>query len=264
MNCHYTRLLNMRLYTIVIVFIFVACNNKQDKSMPFDNKDSVIKKHLNRVSKNEFYDTSDLNYRILVAYANNDSLFFDELNSLIDLSDKDSKELSPIDSCVHLKKLNQYDADQVYRLWHRQSFCDYGQMITIWKKNKQVSLHYIEYGANDYDKEVVYADKSGIRRIGPGCKVVNECIKELKTADWDNLEKKAEQALFWELKQDYPSYILDGSFWRIDSYLRSSFIDNKPKAYSVRRNSPQSDCFKGLGNYFFYLASQKTMCHSIE
>jgi len=264
MNCYYLRLFLVRLYVIVILFTFIACKNSQEKSLPFNNKDSVIRKHLNKLSQNGFYDTSELNYKIINAYANNDTSFFIALNKMIDSTDKDLGGTSPIDSCVHLKKLNGYDADGVYRVWHRQTFCDYGQVITIWKKNKQILLHYVEYGANDYGKEVTYTDRNGIRSIGPGCKIVDEFVKELKPEDWENLEDKIQQASFWELKQNYPSYTLDGSFWKIDAYVKSFFSDYNPRAYSVTRNTPISDCFKGLGYYFFNLASQKTMCKSIE
>jgi hypothetical protein len=147
------------------------------------------------------------------------------------LSFRDSlivEQLAVLDSCVHLKKISDLDADEVYRFSHGEAFCFYRQRVTVTRTNDSISLHYLEYSGTNDGNLIEYRDKTGLKRFGPGCRIEKEFYKSIAENDWKGLEEKIEEADYWRIEESN-NVVRDGSFWHIDSYLRKPENKNGPK-----------------------------------
>lgn len=179
------------------------------------------------------------------------------------LSFKDSltiEQLAILDSCIHLKKITELNTDEVYRFSHGEAFCFYRQRVTVTRKGDSILLHYLEYGGTDDGNVIEYQDKTGLKRFGPDCRIEKEFYKSLGKEDWEDLEKKIEDADYWGLEERDVRVIRDGSSWQIDAYTRQSKKINGPQVRSVYRNRPNNNSFASLGLFLMKLAEEKGMC----
>ena len=174
------------------------------------------------------------------------------------------EQLAIIDSCVHLKKISELNADEVYRFSHGEAFCFYKQRVTVTRKGDSISLHYLEYSGTDDGNVIEYRDKTGLRRFGPGCRIEKEFHKSSTKKDWEDLENKIEETDYWGLKEREVRVIRDGSSWQIDAYTRKPEKINGSQVRSVYRNSPNNNSFASLGLFFMKLAGEKGMCNDFD
>ena len=180
----------------------------------------------------------------------------------IKITKQQKKIYAPLDSCLRLKKISELDADEVYRFSHDESFCFYGQRVTISRTGNSILLHYLEISASPNGKVIEYRDKAGLKRIGPDCKVEKEFNKVLKVKDWETLMKFVTTADYWLLKGRQYHGCCDGSFWTIDAYTKRPRYYTGQQVHSVYRWSPQNS-FAELGMAFMKLAGEKGMCDGI-
>lgn len=251
----------MRLFILFSLLIFISCRQPTGIRKPISLKDSVAKKHLALIDSLDYYDTLDEDYRMLRAYVNNDSNYFIEMSERIRAYEEDRKENPRLDTCVHLPKLSNLNVDEAYRFYHNQSFCYYGQRITIARTGDSVWLQYVEYGATDVDRKVEYTTPDGIRVVGPGCKIENEFEKQLSLKDWEKLEQLIHDADYWGLKEANQETCTDGSRWTIEAFTKKGrYYDNGKKVHRVFRHCSIRKTFFELGAYFLKLSGVKTMC----
>ena len=169
-----------------------------------------------------------------------------------------------MDSCVHLKKISELKADEVYRFSHGEAFCFYRQCVTVIRTNDSIFLHYLEYSGTNDGNLIEYRDKTGLKRFGPGCRIEKESYKSIAENDWNELEEKIEEADYWKIEEKSNDVVRDGSFWQIDSYLRKPENKNGPQVRSVYRNTPSNNSFSLLGLFFMKLAGEKGMCEDFD
>ena len=248
-----------KLYSAFILLLLICCNSQTPPKAKADFKDSMIKEFLTRIDSSEFYDTTNFNYKILKAYVNDDTGFLKNLANDWKSFNAERIKYPDLDTCTHLKRLSELNVDEVYRFSHRESFCFYSQSVTISRIGDSVFLHYLEYSFHDEGKIVEYRDKSGLKQIGPGCKVEKEFYRKLEIGDWNKLDKKIKEADYWGLKENNFRLGFDGSSWRIDGYVKRPRYITGQRVHSVYRWSPQNS-FEELGRMFMKLAGEQSMC----
>ena len=57
--------------------------------------------------------------------------------------------------------LSDLGVDEAYRFDHSQSFCNFGQRITITRKADSIRMYYVEFGASDEKNTVEFYDLDG-------------------------------------------------------------------------------------------------------
>lgn len=219
----------------------------------------MIRELFKNIDSLEFYDTTNYDYQVLKAYINNDSAFFDAMAKGIKTSKKQRRFDDQIDSCFQLKKISELLADEVYRFSHGESFCFFSQRVTISKKGDSVLLHYLEYSASPDGKVIELRNKSGLNRIGPGCRIEKEYYKLLSKNDWEVLKNGLEKSDYWGLRSHNLRSGLDGSSWEVYAYKKQPNYLTGQQVHSVYRWSPENS-FKELGLLFMKLAGEKGMC----
>jgi len=249
----------LRIATASVCLFLVCCkqSNRQTSSLSF--KDSIIHEHLKDIDSLEFYDTTSYDFRVLRAYINDDTSFLEKLGRDIKISKQQRRFDKAIDSCVQLRKISELNADEVYRFSHSESFCFYGQRVTISKNGHSISLHYLEYSATPDGNVIEYRDKNGLKRIGPGCRIEKEFYKSLSIKEWEILEKHIAVTDYWLLKERQLHGCCDGSFWTVDGYTKRPIYYTGQQVHSVYRWTP-SNAFADLGRLFMKLAREEGLC----
>jgi hypothetical protein len=190
----------------------------------------------------------------------NDTTFFMKMNKRMNIDTMFSREWSAWDSCVHLPKLSDMTVDEGYRFTHSQSFCPYGQKITITRSGNTVRLNYIEF-SNGNGQTYTYKQTDGsFEEIKPYCFIIKQFDKDLSLIDWEELEKRLGNADYWGLISEDHDLDTDGSGWQIDAYSKDPKFYTNQRIHSVSRQCSCYPPFEDIGRYFLKLAGEKTMC----
>lgn len=252
----------LKVITIILVFISFCCQPHLSPKPQINLKDSVVREYLASIDSMEFYDTFNRDFKIVKAYAKNDTSFFSSLKKEMQQSRQDAIFYGREDSCVKQEKLSNLHVDTAYRFKHWEAFCFFSQNITITLLDGKVSIHYTEYSTSQDGQSFMLIKPNGdTLKIKPYCTVVKEFDKSLQLKDWEQLERKVREADFWGMKAKGGGG-LDGSTWQIDAFINQKFPGRVYRSsHSVWRHSSFSTGFKDLGLYILSLSGEKTMCN---
>jgi hypothetical protein len=249
-----------KLFFPFVLLLFVCCGQHSPQQAVESFKDSVVKEYLARADSLDFYDTTNYHFRILKAYMKNDAAFFIKMKKDAQQSREEAEKYPRLDSCVHLAKLSDLPVDEAYRFSHGQSFCDYGQRITITRSGIIIKLHYIEYSNGDGHTTTYLNKKRDTITIQPYCVLIKEFEKDLSMMAWDELEERIENADYWGLKPYHYRLSTDGSSWQIEAYTKRPKEPEGQQIHFVSRHCSCNPSFKALGEYFLKLSGEQTMC----
>ena len=251
----------LRLLLLLTSLYLISCSSTTTKEKQPELRDIVAEKHFTHIGWNEFYDTTDLNYKILKAYRDNDQQALQKLNAELDVQRQDTIHREKIDTCVKLEHLSRMKVDEVYRFRHSQSFCKAVQVVTISKANETYRLHYVEFlSVGDPKESFPIITKNG-DTVSMTCIKAKEFEMPITKQEWEGLEKKVELADYWGLKPRNYQFGFDGSSWTIDAFTKRYGYITTQQVHSVFRWSPENE-FAELGVYFMKLARERGMCNS--
>jgi len=171
------------LFLFLFALIFHSCTNSNNQNSTF-NKDAALKQYLLSLESLPYFDGTDMNYKALKAYENNDSTFF------MDLENKQNQEIKMLkyqefrDSSLQLKKLESLGTEQAYRFSTTSSFENKSIVVTATKNSDTIYLHLLVYHTihcnyiidtkidkklssdkwNDFYEKLMYADMWGLKR----------------------------------------------------------------------------------------------------
>lgn len=181
---------------IATVLILISSCKRSDKPVITFNRDSALKSYLQFIDTLPYYDTTDLNYKVLQAYQNNDSSFFIKFFKEQKRKEEFLKQWANNDTCVKLKSLEDLGVDQAYRFKYTSAFCSMPIVATVTKKGDIINLHFIVY-QTQYD--TVH------------CKIINEINKKMTLHNWEDFYRMLMQADIWGLKRENGISGVDGS-----------------------------------------------------
>lgn len=248
-----------------IGFLIIGCSQPGSIQQKESFKDSVVKQYFSIVDSLDFYDTTEYSYKILKAYMHDDTLFFKKTKERLD-KHVDYYDFYGLGSCILPKKLSDLPVDEAYRFIHSESFCDFGQAVTINKTGDSVSLRFVEYILPGPDgKRVSFINKKKAEyTVDSNCVVVKQFDKSLQLKDWNKLIQAIINTDYWGLTPISPRLMLDGSSWKIDAYTKQPKYSTNQQVHSVSRQSPSMKGFIELGQLFIKLSGEKTMCGSFD
>jgi hypothetical protein len=255
------RYLVMQKFLPALALLLASCKEATVSNTHPSFKDAIVKEYLARIDSLDFHDTINYDFKILKAYFKDDTSFFMEMQKDIDNERKYGNSNSYLDSCASLMKLSDMNVDEVYRFRHSESFCFYSQFVTISRKDESILLHYLEISFSPDGKTIIYQNKNGGKKIGPGCIVEKEFSKVLNIKEWKLLEYTLAKADYWLLKEREVHGCCDGTFWTIDAYTKRPIYYTGQQIHSVYRWSPQN-AFADFGRLFMKLSGEKSMCGS--
>lgn len=126
----------MRQYNFIAILLFtwlISCDNEIDNHSDYTLKDSVLKDHIQRLDSAIYFDTTDLNFKVLKAYKDNDTIFFKKLRIDIEKERQYKLQWDFEDSCLNQPKLQHLNVDKAYRFIFTAAFCPYKLNVTVAK-----------------------------------------------------------------------------------------------------------------------------------
>lgn len=247
------------LLFFLIVLSFYCKPHPVIKNTP-SFKDSIVRQYLSFVDSATPYDSNNSAYKILKAYMNDDSSFFNKMSRRMTREYHFYKAWAAWDSCVKFPRLSDMAIDEGYRFIHRQSFCPYGQKITITRKGSIVKLNYVEF-SNGEGHTFTLQEKDGSRvEVKPYCVVTKQFDKILSIKEWRELENRLFNADYWGLIPEIPFLSTDGSSWTVEGFEDHFKYATGQQIYSVLRQCGCNPAFEAIGRYFLLLSGEKTMC----
>jgi hypothetical protein len=247
---------------ILMVILFSCHQRESPLQKEISLKDSMVKDYLRLIDRSEnFHDSLNFDYKILRAYMNDDSGFFEKMKYDWDNGRLKSDENYFPDTCKLLPKLSDLPVEVAYRFTHNQSFCDYNQVITISQSKDSIQYDYAEYNFVVNQDGIKMTNKDGSPVIN--CIIKKAFSKNLNKKFWDSLDRKLREADFWGMKTYHYEPILDGSFWKFEGYIKNPGGPEWRQNHFVYRHCPCHSAFKEIGLYLFRISGEKTLCGNI-
>ncbi len=236
------------LILILLIISLFSCTEESSNAKTA-LKDSVLKTHLLEVDSLDFYDTTDINYKLIKAYYNNDTLSLKKIAESIYSNKRFKKQWEFSDSCVHLTKLKDSKADSIYRFIYSQAFSPYETNLTVSKTGDTARIHLVVYQTS---------------RDTIPCEIIDEFDKILSIKEWNEFDASLSSADFWGLKDDNGIHGVDGSDLTIYAFIKGDNSNWHPrKTQKVTRwspyNLPINDCYELLFKFIAdrYRTTQK-------
>jgi len=204
------------IFSFILAQIFLISCNGTNTSAEYSIKDSVLKEHLSTLDSLPYYDTTDINYKVLKAYQNNDTIFFNALHSSIE-RDRDLKRYwKEIESCIQQPKLEDLNCDESYRFIYSGPFCSLKQITTITKTADTINLNFELYQ---------------LKWNSLSCKKIDSSDKKITTRDWEEITRLLDRDDFWGLKRDNNIHGVDGSTLIVIGYVKGGVRHIKGMKY---------------------------------
>ncbi len=198
----------MRFFFILISFwtVFCSCEQTINQISTDSYNDSVAKEYILYLEGLGEFDTTEVNYKVLKAYFKKDASYFRKLRENIEEDKKSRKQWDIVDSCVHLPKVHELNADKAYRFIYSAAFCPYKISITISKKDDTSILHFILYQ---------------FKWDTASCRIINEYNRPISNKNWNDFEDAMQMADFWGLKKENGFHGLDGDDLKVWGFEKS-------------------------------------------
>ncbi|MEO7049721.1 MAG: hypothetical protein ABI091_30740 [Ferruginibacter sp.] len=191
------------------LLIFLGCTffscSENNPSIKHTLKDSVLKAHLVEIDSLDFYDTTSIDYKIIKAYYNDDSVQLKKIEQYLYSNKIFMNQWKFGDTCVHLTKLKDSKADSIYRFVYSEAFSPYQTNITISKSFDTARIHLIVYQK---------------RRDTIPCEVIDDFDKKLSVREWNEFNNSLSSADFWGLKEDNGIHGADGSTLTVYAFIK--------------------------------------------
>lgn len=212
-----------------ILLTSLSCNSGDNPKSSY--RDTVLSSYFNMVDSSGKFDTSDINFKALKAYYQNDTSYLKELDSYIKQQKTERNNWDLWQTDIPLPKLNQLNVDAAFRF----VFSVYGaptyEAITVTQKDTIYKLNYLCYY---HDKDSSRFDKR------------KEFEKAISQKVWQEIVSKLLFADYWGLKNQKDNRGADGNDLTVIGYQK---FDNTERSHYVHRwtNTTLNDAF-----YFVY------------
>ncbi len=207
---------NILLLLFLCTILNTSCQQSEITPVKYSLRDSVLKEHLNTVESLPYYDTAEINFKILKAYQNNDTTFLKSLRTQIAQEKEDVPSWLFGDSCLHQQKLQDMGVDEAYRFIYFPPFCTTPINVTVTRKGDSSNLHFVLY-QNKYDTGA--------------CRIISEYDKKLTSNNWEEIKSKLRVADIWGLKRINGASGLDGNSLIFIGYQKGDVHFNRPDRY---------------------------------
>jgi hypothetical protein len=195
------------IYLLVAIFTY-SCSQKPLSNNPSGKKDSLLNSFFKMVDTLPYYDTNNIDYRLLKAYKENDTL---SLSIIINyLGNKNVKPWmnSYLKPCAKNQEFDTLKADEAYRFFYESSFCPYFTVATIIQSNNIVKANV-----------VVYKNAEAMDSIP--CTIAQHNEITVDSISWSKFKDVMFNTDFWGSKEDNGIHGVDGSTLEVMGYKNS-------------------------------------------
>jgi hypothetical protein len=211
---------------LILVLILVGCKHPSEQAY----RDKVLNNYFSITDSSAKFDTSDINFRILKAYHQNDTTALKELDNYIHQQKNARPNWDLWNSDIPLSPLKKLNADVAFRFIFSVADAPAYEVITLTMKDTAYKLHYLYYF---HDRQAASFEKR------------KEFDKKINEKDWQEIAGKLLEADFWGLKSEGNGRGFDGNDLTVIGYQK---WDNMERHHFVHRWMRT-----GLNDAFYYI-----------
>ena len=106
----------MKILAFIFIYLSVfACRSNIKSESKNSIRDSIFKKHLAMIDTMPYYDTNNVDFKLIRAYSLNDTNTLENLQKHFEILNTKADWRLNIDSCISLPKFEMLKADEAYR-----------------------------------------------------------------------------------------------------------------------------------------------------
>jgi len=189
-----------------------------------------------------YYDTYNIEYKLLKAYSSNDTNTLKKLVGQVEnLNTKLDWQIN-LDSCLKQRAFKDIKAEEKYRFNYSSAFCTYTTSTTIIRYKDSTVLNTIVY---QYARDTF------------PFKIIDQSSITIDSLSWDKFQESMEVADFWGLKPDNGKHGVDGSTLEVYGFKKGTNAEwNPDKSSFIKRWSPAYNSI--LNSFILLLKYSKT------
>ena len=190
-----------------IAVLLSTCDKKTPTDSSTNTRDIILNEFLKSIDSMPYYDTSNINYKFLRAYKENDTLRLKKLNVRSKGANVIPWTKKYLDPCANKNDFDTLTADEAYRFEFYSYMCEYFTVATITQRGGFVKA-----------SSVVY--KNAFRSDSLPCSIAQQNEIHIDNATWLDFKDILFYTDFWGLKE-YNNYDgLDGSTLTVLGYQK--------------------------------------------
>lgn len=224
------RPLKFILVLFSVAAFYYSCGESSTQPAMRLTRDALLGKFLTMVDTMPYYDTTNLNFKILKAFEENDTTEIEEITSYINRTSTTPWMHSYLKSCAINKEFDTLTADEAYKFSYESSFCSFYTIANIIRRENMIIANV-----------TVYENASKMDSLP--CSIVQQYETEVDSLFWIKFQEAIFAADFWGLKERNDSRGVDGSSLDVQGYQKDfkgmPFI--QPKRVYVSRWSNSMD-----------------------
>lgn len=155
-----------------------------------------------------YYDTTNLNFKLLKAYKQNDTSNLKEIADYIHRTSTTPWMHDYLKPCAINVEFDTLTADEAYKFSYESSFCEYYTIASITQRGNRIKAI-----------ATVYKNASKIDSIP--CTIVQQYETNIDSASWVKFQEAIFAVDFWGLKEDNEYHGVDGSSLDVQGYQKN-------------------------------------------
>lgn len=192
---------------LMITALLFSCRQGSIQPTITNTRDTLLSKFLNMVDTLPYYDTTNLNFKLLKAYKENDTSNLEKIVSYIKQRSTTPWMHAYLKPCAINVAFDTLTADEAYKFSYESAFCDYYTIASIIQRGNKV-------------KAVTTVFKNASAMDSLPCTIVQQYETIIDSTAWVKFQEAIFAADFWGLKEDNEYHGFDGSSLAVQGYQK--------------------------------------------
>ena len=184
-----------------------SCVQNSQQIRHVSKRDTILNDFLRLVDSLPYYDTNNLDYKILKAYKENDTLSLEETTNYIQRTSVKPWMHRYLESCAISKEFDTLAADEAYQFSYESSFCEYYTVANIIQRGDSI-------------KASAFVYKNASLLDSTPCTIAEKYETIIDSVSWVRFQEVIFSVDFWGAKEDNEYHGVDGSSLAIQGYHR--------------------------------------------
>jgi hypothetical protein len=223
------RALHFKIAFFLVAVVFSSCRQTLNQTKS-NTRDTILTSFLKMVDTLPYYDTTNLNFKLLKAYKDNDISNLEEIADYVHRTSTTPWMHAYLKPCAINVDFDTLTVDEAYKFSYESSFCEYYTIATITQRGNKVTVIATVY-------------KNASRMDSTPCAITQQYEADIDHPTWVKFQEAIFAADFWGLKEDNEYHGNDGSSLDVQGFQKN-FDSNghtQPKRCYVSRWSRSMD-----------------------
>ena len=208
---------HFKLVIFLVSVLLYSCGQNSNQVKVNSTRDTLLSSFLKMVDTLPYYDTTNLNFKLLKAYRDNDTLKLEEIAGYINRMSTTPWMHSYLKPCAVNIEFDTLTADEAYKFSYSSSFCEYYTIATITQRGNKIKASATVYKNSD-------------RMDSIPCTIAQEYETEIDSTSWVKFQETIFAVDFWGLKEDNEYHGFDGSSLDVQGYQNDFKWNQKIKS----------------------------------